>query len=104
MAEETLSPEASAYYWRKANFLRDYFLPKDLLGEFDRYVLDRDPPGGFVQSCLENDLKGAFGYADILNRSLMFNIVSYIVNVLPNSSQGSPALVEAWLEGGPKRG
>lgn len=51
---------------------------------------------------LENDLVGAFGKADNINRAWMFDIVTFIYNEVPASCWGSREAVEKWLEGGEK--
>lgn len=56
------------------------------------------PTGGFLRAVLGNDLREAFGRADIHNRHAMFDIVSYIWNNLPAACWGSYEKVDAWLK------
>lgn len=63
----------------------------------DRYVDHRIPTGGFLEAVLSNDLREAFGRADIQNRYLMFDIVSYLYSEVPSACWGSPERVKNWL-------
>lgn len=73
-------------------------LPEHSKAGLDAYVEDGIPPGGFLQAVLSNDLKEAFGRADIENRTHMFEIVNYMYNEMPVRCQGSREIVEAWLK------
>ena len=64
----------------------------------NNYIEHGFEPGGFVRSCLENDLMGAMGRADVYNRASLFQITQYIYNDIPSASHGSPAIVQAWLD------
>jgi len=74
-------------------------IKQDVINSLKRYVDQRIPTGGFLQSVLENDLMMAFGRADIENRNSLFEIASYIYNELPASCHGSPVIVQEWLKG-----
>lgn len=63
----------------------------------NRYVDHRLPTGGFLQSVLENDLMGAMGMADHINRQRIFDICRYVYNNLPPNCWGSPEKVKEWL-------
>ena len=65
-------------------------IPTKIKEAIDRYVQERIPPGGFLQSVLGNNLIGAFGGADDENRKALFDIVSYIYNEIPSNCWGSP--------------
>jgi hypothetical protein len=54
------------------------------------------PTGDFVEAVLDNDLKEAFGRADIGNRFMMFDIVELCYNYIPSGCWGSPDKVKAW--------
>ena len=69
-------------------------IPEEIKQTLERYVNDKIPTGGFVRSVLANDLKGAFGRADINNRYALFDIVCYVVNEMPYDCQGSSILDE----------
>ncbi len=81
----------------------DYdLLPEHIRGGMKLYLEDHVEPGGFLRAVLENDLVGAFGKADNINRAWMFDIVTFIYNEVPASCWGSREAVEKWLEGGEK--
>lgn len=92
-------PEAFklAYKARANAVVAEHPIPSNIRAGLDRYVLERVPPGSFLLACLENDLKGAVGNADVWSMASLANIVLYIYNVLPMDSQGSPEKVRAWL-------
>lgn len=73
---------------------------RTVISAINRYVEYRYEPGGFVRSVLENDLKGAFGSADMDNRRYMFEIVQYCYNEIPSICWGSKEAVNDWLNGG----
>ena len=78
----------------------DYdLLPEHIRGGMKLYLEDHVEPGGFLRAVLENDLVGAFGKADNINRAWMFDIVTFIYNEVPASCWGSREAVEKWLEG-----
>ncbi len=55
-------------------------------------ILYRDqkiPTGGFLEACLANDLKEAFGRADETSRENLFEIVSFLYNSMPRDFWGS---------------
>ena len=55
---------------------RNYdLLPEHIRGAMKRYIEDRLQPGGFLEAVLSNDLAGAFGRADHINRDRLFDIV-----------------------------
>jgi len=70
----------------------------DIKEALDRYVQHRIPPGGFLRAVLENDLMGAMGRADVINRENIFKICKYIYNELPGDTHGSPKIVKDYLE------
>ena len=71
--------------------------PNNLGESFERYIEHGIPTGGFLRAVLENDLREAFGRADIYNRSCMFEIVAWLWNEAPSTCWGSPEKVSAWL-------
>lgn len=77
-----------------ADFTR---IPKTTMNDIIEYVHYRTHPSGFLEKLLSNDLKGAFGWADIENREAMFDIVSFLWNYAPAYCWGSPERVKAWL-------
>lgn len=87
------------YRVRANAVVSEHPIPTNIRAGLDRYALERIPTGDFLRCCLENDLKGAIGSADIWSLASLGNIVIYIVNVLPMDSQGSPEKVAKWLAG-----
>ena len=74
-------------------------IPEDIKQTLELYVNDKIPTGDFVRAVLANDLKGAFGRADMNNRYALFDIVAYVVNELPYTCRGSYERVDRWLKG-----
>lgn len=68
-----------------------------LTESLDRYATLGIPCGGFLNSCLENDLNMAVCRADERNRPLLFDICLYIHNDMPSDCHGSPEKVAAWI-------
>lgn len=64
----------------------------------DRYTKDRIPTGGFLTAVLENDLMGAMGRADHINRQRLPEICKYIYNELPSGIWGSREKVQNHLK------
>ncbi len=73
-------------------------IPRDTIAAITRYVEQGIPPGGFVQSVLENDLAGAIGRADVWNMRALKSTVSYVYNEIPAPAWGSKEKYAAWLE------
>lgn len=65
-----------------------------------RYIEDGVPPGGFLSALFSNDLKLSFGRADDNNIAAMRQWVNFVYWEMPRESQGSPALVKAWIDRG----
>ena len=61
-------------------------------------------PGDFLTAVLSNDLMGAVGRADDINRHRLFNYAAYFYNYAPPGSYGSPEAVRAWAAAGGLRG
>lgn len=76
-----------------------YPIREDLLGALERYLNNGIMPGSFMTAVLENNLKEAFGRADIENSSNLRNIVGYIYHHIPSPAWGSPEKVKAYVEG-----
>lgn len=79
-------------------------LPAHMRDEARRYVEHGIRPGDFCAAVFSNDLKGAFGRADDINRFMMLQWVRFVVMEMPAASQGSPERVEAWLSRGGLKG
>lgn len=76
---------------------RDNGVPEHMIDGLELYVFHRIEPGSFMRAVLENNLKEAFGRADIINREHMFEIVKFMYSHMPSQSQWSPEKVERWL-------
>lgn len=74
-------------------------IPEQTILTIKNYVEKRYPPGSFVKCVLANDLKGAFGSADIYNRAAMFEIVKFLYNEIPQNAWGSYEAIDEWLKG-----
>lgn len=81
----------------QANHNHRYNIPARTKDTIDNYVGKGWRPGHFVSAMLANDLKGAFGAADIINRHYMFEICSYIYNEIPCKSHGSYQAINDWI-------
>ncbi len=74
-----------------------YPIREDLYGALERYLNHGIMPGSFLTAVLENDLKEAFGRADIDNEANMKNIVGYMYNNFPSNAWGSKEKVRQYL-------
>ena len=72
-------------------------ISEDVQGSLVRYRDQGIPTGGFLEAVLSNDLKEACGRADMHNRRVIFEIVSWCYNEMPAVAWGSPERVKAWL-------
>ncbi len=75
-------------------------LPEHMQSGAQLYVEKGIKPGRFLMAVLSNDLKEAFGQADLVNRALLFEWASWLYNNCPHEAQGSPEKVQAWLAKG----
>jgi hypothetical protein len=75
-------------------------IPHWALESLNAYAQKGRPPGGFLTSCLANDLTNAFGRADEDSTAALRHIVAYIYNCVPSGCHGSYQRVEEWIEGG----
>lgn len=64
------------------------------------YIEKGVSPGSFLVSVLSNDLKGAFGAADMINKPYIENYVIYLYNCAPTSCWGSEEAVANWIKQG----
>jgi hypothetical protein len=70
----------------------------DIKETLKRYVENKIPTGGFLQSVLENDLFEAVARADRYNIHRIYEICDYIYNNLPYQCWGDKEKVEKWLK------
>jgi hypothetical protein len=73
------------------------YLPEHMRDSMERYITHGILPGGFMEAVLTNDLKGAVCKADYINRGRLVDIVTFVVNYIPASSQGSAEDVVYWI-------
>lgn len=75
-------------------------IPTNIKDAIDLYVDKGIQPGSFTTAVLANDLKGAFGRADVISERNMKQIVSYVYNNIPSLCQGSYDKVDNWIKRG----
>lgn len=75
-------------------------LPEGLREGMRRYIERGVPTGRFLRLFLSNDLMGAMGHADDLNRYAFWPIAVFLFNEAPAACYGSPEKVKAWIEQG----
>jgi len=73
-------------------------IPQRFKESIDRYVQHGISTGSFLQSVLENDLKGAIGRADTEALLSLKDIVQYCYNEIPSECWGSKENVKDWLQ------
>ncbi len=70
-----------------------------LIAGIDRYVNQRIPVGGFLESVISNDLYASFARADLQSELHIEKVVRYLHDDCPADCWGSPDKYTAWLEG-----
>ena len=76
----------------------DYTLvPEHCRDGLRRYFENRIPPGSFLTAVLSNDLMGAAGRADDVNRHRLLDYCTFLYSYAPRGSFGSPEAVRDWL-------
>lgn len=79
----------------------DYSLLPDHMRDGMRLYIEKGiPPGHFMTSVLSNDLMGAMGRADDINRHRIFDYAAFLYNEAPIGCFGSPDHVSEWLKAG----
>ena len=72
--------------------------PETVRDSLKNYVERRLPLGGFLNSVLANDLWSAMFKADLDNRALIYEIVTFIHwEIVPTLCYGSYEKIEAWI-------
>jgi hypothetical protein len=94
--EEHLQDHTWRYGWT-APREPSYSLPAWFIDSFESWVLDRNPPGGFFQLLLCNDL-GAYSKADHISVSCMKDMLSYLYHHAPQDCYGSHKKVVEWCD------
>lgn len=73
-------------------------LPAHMRDGAEDYVERGYEPGDFLCAVLSNDLAGAFGHADTINRGFLDAWVTWLYNEAPSRCWGSEKKVAAWIE------
>jgi hypothetical protein len=76
----------------------------DIIETLKRYVKQGIPTGDFLRAFLANDLMGAVGRADMMNKRLLPEIATYIYNHVPMPARGHYKTVDDWIKGGGQEG
>ncbi len=95
--EELKYYHTGVYYCTKCDeYVR--VIPKNIQEGIDFFVLHGGDShlGSFVRAVLENNLREAFGQADLTSREYLFEIMQYCYNEIPTTCWGSKENVEAW--------
>ena len=64
-------------------------LPSHMHGGIKRWILNGIPAGSFLNSVLRNDLMGALGKADEMNKHALFEYGMFLYNDAPSGCYGS---------------
>lgn len=75
-------------------------LPEHIREGARLYIEHGIKPGGFLSAVICNDLRGALGKADDINRTAIFEIVQFFYMDAPAICWGSPEAFSAWVERG----
>lgn len=79
-------------------------IPEHTKEAIDNYVESGWQGGSFVTAFLSNDLRGAVGAADEINRYKIFEIACYCHNAIPANCWGIPEIVKQWIASGGRKG
>ncbi len=72
-------------------------LPEHMQGAMQRYIDNGIEPGSFLLAVLCNDLAGAVGRADSVNRARINDYVMWMHNDAPAACHGSREKVAEWI-------
>lgn len=67
---------------------------------FRLYIEKGIPPGSFTTAVLTNDLMGAMGRADIVNRERIFDTCVFLSSYAPIGCYGTAQRVSDWIKQG----
>ena len=76
--------------------------PNSVKPSLKNYLGWHIPTGGFLQAVLSNDLTGAFGKADEINRECLHDIIKFLYNEAPIIAWGSRERYHDWLNYSPE--
>lgn len=71
--------------------------PEHISEGLKNYILNNISTGGFLHAVLVNDLFGAFGRADEINKEQMHQIIQFLHNEVPAVCFGTQEKYIAWL-------
>ena len=74
-------------------------IPGHMYAAIRQYVIHRRSVGHFLTAVLENNLQEACARADDQNLAALQAWCRLVYNFTPGNCHGSPAQVQAWLEG-----
>jgi len=74
-------------------------LPEHMQDGMQMYIEYRIEPGSFLTAVLENDLMGALGKADDINKHRLYDYGLWLYNEAPAGCFGSVEAVREWLGG-----
>jgi len=72
-------------------------IPLHLCDSLEKYIVEKVPPGGFLQHVLINDLKGAITRADHTSTNRLKDIVITLDQIAPRDCWGSKESVCRWI-------
>lgn len=96
VSDEVLADQLESMLFQSATGGEYDKLPLDVKRSLDDWAKKRYWPGQCVTKILENDLQGAFAYADENIVAAMPVIVKYVFNKLPSGCHGSHEAMVDW--------
>lgn len=83
----------------------DYIsIPDHMQESLDAYKQKGQRPGSFLYKVLLNDLVGAAGQADDINKHCLFAYAQWLFNDLPTAAWRTEENIEAWIAAGGMEG
>ena len=73
-------------------------LPEHLQEALNAYADDGRPTGGFLEACIDNDLRAAVSLADETSLAAIPAIVGFLYNEMPSGCWGKPNSFQSWIE------
>lgn len=86
----------------KTYTFRNFYIPKRMMDELQRYIENRVSPGDFLTAVIQNDLKEAVSRADDENLINLPAYVAFLYNHAPIGCWGSRENFKCWIEEGEK--
>ena len=85
-------PVVMSYRFRGAT------LPESLQESLNAYADTGRPTGGFLEACIDNDLRAAVLHADETSFAAIPAIVGFLYNEMPSGCWGKQGAFSAWVE------